>query len=1314
MWVNDYNYFSYHVGDSERAMQVGLDLLLADYPVWIDFLCRETDKIQWQRELRLIREPTQVAIVLWSDQYATSAYCQDEFNQLVKSKTSIVLLENSVKNPCKQSAQVVEIIPFQPQSFTNDEYEQALTRLMAVLDTPAETLSNEQEYLIRLLHQIELRLIKQPTAKAIQLAKHVTMRPRLYRASTWLTKGDYDVAVLGDDSGNISNIGIQDVNEWLHINPQLLIHGEPDTGKSSVLLHITRSLAHQRLLSEKNALLPVFLDLQQWQQSRFSEYVDSVLNTHFAEQPDNIIYIIDDIHRSTLSDDKISDIQSWVHGQEQVVLATDSQTASAYNWQLPQLRLNALSDNQVYALSASVLPPTALDEDEITSQTHELDTLAHQLLLRTVTASEHLTHNVYANIIDAYLAIDKSYGRKASSAQLKTTLQYLALLTVQENHRLYLPHDLALACVREDMILQQALALGLLERFDDTITFASENLRRFLAASAIYDDGIYAHIGYPVIQSDGILEPTSVENFVRDLPALLPHIDVVSLVDTTATIDPYLAIDYYTFWQVDVTSLLVDTLRNLFSLADSKWSLNACSNALQPLIERNPAQVATAMLRLLDGNDTFIHERVLKLIASIWKVPDTFYSALADINTNFPDAVLADIDPSKQAAFIVALIRIAQIKHSRYRLTVLTLLGNLRVTASTTLLQSIIWNETGKVRDYAIDALIHIDHNKVIQTLLYLVADAKTKTARESAINDLSQFQRQLSGRLLMWLSDNQHLDSIIDVITIHSEVEILSAFVQQCEKSNFNTLININLPQPFQWQFSAGEASSMKALLDAIAKKMSSLEDQPSFESFLKDVLRYLKGVDDKPQTEDILYVKERLRNISRNSSQEQLQDAETKNLPRKLLLSLKHSNWIIRRKAVERLATYPPKQSLELLLEAARDEDLQVRTAAIEGFPLSVQDERITQILLDSLLVDDFLLADTAATRIRDFDNMLVPQLLDLLDEAPLNALALIFSLLGASDDERAVGALKPYLEDDRNPWLETKSLGELAATALLQIGTDDAISAIQDINPQLLESAPQIILPDVEDIMVDEMSAILAELQSDDWMLSQEAAKRLREYAKRRRGEQAQSIAQHLVPYLKANNWTVRWAVIEALAWLQVPETIKPLTACLNDNNWTVQIATIRTLMELDARDCNTQIAELLNSNNSTVREAVVEALGVLQSQRSVNLIKPALSDEDSFVRLAAVKSLIAVSGREATELLMKHEDDYHHVRWHIAQYLTSFNARKLLPIYIKMLADDNKPEWEDQTVRELAEIAISKIDTDEAKSVLKKWQQIRPKK
>lgn len=1305
-------YFSYHLRDSEKVCFIGFHLGIVGYPIWIDSIVPIADDDEWTPTLRHAREQAKLAIVLWSNSYDTSRYCQDEFAELVRTKKRIIILQSTAKIPKNYLKSASQVIAFQTQSNTTLDYNQALNTLKSSLQTSMVEVTEEYIYLLKLLHQIDIKLIKQPTALAVQNCENYAIRPRLYHSSVWLTKGDYDVAIVADSTGQISKIGIQDVKDWLRINPQLLVSGDSDTGKTSLLLHITRLMAHQRLEQGTNVAMPLYVDLQNWCDGSFSEFIQATVAQLPSDHTSQIMYIIDDVRGDLLSYKQIVEIQTWAsHEQDRAaIIATDLDVAEQFDWIFPYLQLNTLSEQQSSAIH-NLVPANDSALQESDTHTLSLDTIAHEMLVKSILSAEKIDKQIYALIIDAYSALDDSYSRKASAQQVKVNLQKLALHTIEKATPFAITRTSALHCVNDDMILQHAIALGLLETFGDKLAFTSDNLRQFLAAEAIYIDGVYAHIERPHLQPDSSLKSTYKERFIRHLPTYLHDVDLIGILETTAQVNPYLALDFYSQWQMTMPTLLHAILQNLLMLPDSLWSLPVCSKMVQPLVNQNPSQIADALLKLLQNEDAHIHERIYNLINSVWHVRNHFYTVLSNIEVDFPDAALSDIDSVQQSSFIVTLLQIAQSKHSKYRITTLGLLGTLRINASVTLLQSIIWSESAKPRDTALQALTTIDHSKVLQTLFYAIAAAPTKTKREKIIAELALYGRELSGRLLMWICDEEYLDKLIDVIVSNGEHVILLHCISYCRQMQFAVFNNLEVPETATTTLNEGESHGMKDLLDALAKKMPSLKNQPAFEKFLHDVLSHLRQRDE-PDNDDIEYVKERLRGMSRKRHLDEGDNrAPEITLPHKLILSLEHSNWIIRRKAVERLASYPPEQAIPSLLKAAKDDDLQVRIAALEGFPLSHLNDEMLQALLDSLLIDDFLLAETAANRIRELDDSRVTQLLSLLDDAPTNALAVIIGLLGESGDERAVKALKPYLTDARKPWLETKTLGELTASALLQIGTDDARAAVIAVYPAFMDTTPVIILPDTEDLVADELTNILNDLQGDEWQLSQEAAKKLREYAKRRRGEPARSVATYLEQYLDADNWTVRWAIIEALAWLQVPETIDTISPRLHDENWTVCIAAIRTLMELDATQCDQEIAKLLTSDNSTVREAAAEALGVLHTERTVKLLRPALADEDDFVRLAAVKSLITISGKEATELLIAHQDEYHHVRWHIAQYLTSFNSAKLLRVYVKMLADDSKPEWEEQTVREIAEVAISKIDTEEARNVLNKWRQIR---
>jgi len=338
-------------------------------------------------------------------------------------------------------------------------------------------------------------------------------------------------------------------------------------------------------------------------------------------------------------------------------------------------------------------------------------------------------------------------------------------------------------------------------------------------------------------------------------------------------------------------------------------------------------------------------------------------------------------------------------------------------------------------------------------------------------------------------------------------------------------------------------------------------------------------------------------------------------------------------------------------------------------------------------------------------------------MLDSERENTLGAAIEILGSVGDRAAVTRLIPFLSDQRRPWMGQKTLGDIAAHALISLGSSEALQAVKDAGFISQSAAAHIIPPGVDAPRAGKNRLAPAEkirlafkaLRGENWELSQKAARYLREYAKRLRGRADETIVSYYTSALGDSNWVVRWTAIEALAWLQIPDVAPQIIQLLDDENWTVQVAAVRTLVELDARGSVVHIAKLLNDENSTVREAAAEALGMIGNLDVVPQLKRVMHDSDDFVRLAAIQALSAIGSIDIEELLIQAlSDSYSHVRWCAIQHLTQNASAQLVPHFAACLEDTTGPTWESKTISDFAAEALHRIQTPASQAALQAWQ------
>jgi HEAT repeat protein len=238
---------------------------------------------------------------------------------------------------------------------------------------------------------------------------------------------------------------------------------------------------------------------------------------------------------------------------------------------------------------------------------------------------------------------------------------------------------------------------------------------------------------------------------------------------------------------------------------------------------------------------------------------------------------------------------------------------------------------------------------------------------------------------------------------------------------------------------------------------------------------------------------------------------------------------------------------------------------------------------------------------------------------------------------------------------------------------------------------------------------LDQLLMRLRETEWGEREETAKALRDYAKTLQGETVPHILNRLTALLSDDNWIIRWAVVEPIAWIGDESAVPDLIACLEDENWMVRVAAIRGLQEIKNLAALDAIETRLNDPNTVVREAAIEALGVLGGEQIIPTLATVLDDPDEIIRLATVQALALMRQKEAKRFLeiMLHDSDKY-VRWAAVFGLREIADESTVKALIPCLSDIEKPHWEEERICDLAVNLLEKIGTDRAKEALVQWK------
>lgn len=367
-------------------------------------------------------------------------------------------------------------------------------------------------------------------------------------------------------------------------------------------------------------------------------------------------------------------------------------------------------------------------------------------------------------------------------------------------------------------------------------------------------------------------------------------------------------------------------------------------------------------------------------------------------------------------------------------------------------------------------------------------------------------------------------------------------------------------------------------------------------------------------------------------------------------------------------------------------------------------------------------------------------------LADKNPdLRAIAILS--MGYLRAEALVPQIATFLADTTKPQWGSKNIAELAEQSLKLIGTTEASMHLQRHRPSaqtarerlkedkqelkdsnsamvvpssstflppaqegtIVEKTP-ILTPDTDD--TDNVLLLLHQLTTGMWVDRERAARALRAYGEMWRGSQNPEHVERLLPYLNNKDSYVRWAVVEALAWVRNRAVVTYLLPLLKDSVWTVRVATVEALAQIGDSIAITYLQECVSDAHEKVREMVVIALGTFRGEDILSPLVDCLEDNASIVRLTAVETLGNLGDKRATQFLIPLLADEDVVmRWAVVEALGKLRDELAVPHLSPLLDDDAYLPWEEEspmTIAHLTAQVLAIIGSQSAQHAVKQWK------
>lgn len=458
-------------------------------------------------------------------------------------------------------------------------------------------------------------------------------------------------------------------------------------------------------------------------------------------------------------------------------------------------------------------------------------------------------------------------------------------------------------------------------------------------------------------------------------------------------------------------------------------------------------------------------------------------------------------------------------------------------------------------------------------------------------------------------------------------------------------------------------------------------------------------------------------------------------------LLRALHDSTSEVRLAAIKALGCIGDAMTVDAIASCLLDTQLPVREAA--AIALARMGASAVPPLLRMLQAPDNLKRRVAIGTLGQVgDVSLVDNIKPFLADANDDLRAIAVVALGDLRAEAEVDTLAYFLEDHAKPTWSKKTIAELAEQSLKKIDTkearmrlnqrkrssaqtalerlkgkmdecplvpDDSSEELPLLNedaedtqaaPLVFPTAP--IKPEDDSDMYraetdDRLLRVLQELSAGAWADRDNAVRALRAYAELWRGSQNIDHVRPLLPYLRSKNSYVRWAVVEALAWIRNRAVMSYLLPLLRDPQWTVRVAAVEALAQIGNSLCVSYLLECLDDQHAKVREMVVIALASFRGEDGVlDALLRALRDRSEMVILTAVEALGNLGDRRAVPALLpftQHENVV--LRWAAVEALGKLRDETAVPYLKALLEDKSVLPWEEDGTMTMAHWAAQNL-------------------